>query len=229
MLAKSTVHQRLNFRFENKAKLRPVRARTVQIRHQIDLVDMQRLRTIYKSKTDNYVLSILDVLSWYHRLVPLLTKKSSHVARELVRIYKEHGAPRVTQHDQGREFEGVVAALCKKLAIKVVKGRPYHPQSQGKVERAHRSFKTKLMHDFLVMGKAGVNWVKSLPKYARSLNEEPKEELSRKSDFEIYYGYKPNVAATGNPNVQEWDVVSNKYHKMIRPCPKDYSELEANL
>lgn len=79
------------------------------------------------------------------------------------------------------------------------------------------------------MGKAGVNWVKSLPEYARSLNEDPKEELSWKSPFEIYYGRKPNVAATGNPNVQEWDVASNKYHKMIRPCPKDYSKHEANL
>ena len=229
VLAKSTVHQRLNVRFENKARLRPVRARTVQIRHQIDLVDMQRLRTIYKGKTYKYVLSILDVFSRYHWLVPLQTKKSSHVARELVRIYREHGAPRVIQHDQGREFEGAVAALCKKLAIKVVKGRPYHPQSQGKVERAHRSFKKKIMHDFLVMGKADINWVKSLPEYARSLNEDPKEELSWKSPFEIYYGRKPNVAATGNPNVQEWDVASNKYHKMIRPCPKHYSEHEANL
>ena len=79
------------------------------------------------------------------------------------------------------------------------------------------------------MGKAGVNWVKSLPEYARSLNEDSKEELSGKSPFEIYYGRKPNVAATGNPNVQEWDVASNKYHKMIRPCPKDYSKHEANL
>ena len=41
VLAKSSIHQRLNVRFENKARLRPVRARTVQIRHQIDLVDMQ--------------------------------------------------------------------------------------------------------------------------------------------------------------------------------------------
>ena len=83
VLAKSSVHQRLNVRFENKARLRPVRARTVQIRHQIDLVDMKILRTKYKGKTYKYVLSIIDVFSRYHWLVPLQTKKSSQVACEL--------------------------------------------------------------------------------------------------------------------------------------------------
>ena len=229
VLAKSSVHQRLNVRFENKARLRPVRAKTVQIRHQIDLVDMKRLHTKYKGKTYKYVLSIIDVFSRYHWLVPMQTKKSSHLACELLHIYIEHGAPRVIQHDQGREFEGAVAALCKKLSIKVVKGRPYHPQSQGKVERAHRSFKKKIMHDFLVMGKAGVNWIQSLPDFARSLNLDPKEELSWKSPFEIYYGRKPNVVSTGNPHVEEWDMTSKKYQSMIHPCSKDYSEHETNL
>ena len=218
MLAKSSFHQRLNDRFENKARPRPVRARTVQIRHQIDLVDMNRLRTKYKGKTYRYVLSIIDVFSRYHWLVPLQTKKSSQVARELLRI-----------HTEGREFEGAVAALCEKLGIKVVKGRPYHPQSQGKVERAHRSFKKKIMHDLLVMGKACVNWIKSLPDCARSLNLDPKEELSWKSPFEIYYGRKPNVDSKGNPNAEEWDMTSKKYHSMIHPHSKDYSERETSL
>ena len=154
---------------------------------------MKKLRTKYKGKTYKYVLSIIDVFSRYHWLVPLQTKKSSQAAGELLRIYTEHGAPRVIQHYQGREFEGVVAAFCKKLSIKVVNSRPYHPQLQGKVEQAHRSFKKKIMHDLLVMGKVGVNWIKSLPDYARSLNLDPKEELSWKSPFEIYYRRKPNV------------------------------------
>ena len=122
VLPKLTVHQRLNICFENKARLWPVRARTGQIRHEIYLVDMQRLHTIYKGKTYKYVLSIFDVFSKYHWLVPLQSKKSSHVACELVCIYKEHGAPRVIQHNQGWKLQGTVAALCKKLAIKVVKG-----------------------------------------------------------------------------------------------------------
>lgn len=190
---------------------------------------MQKLRTKYKGKTYKYVLSIIDVFSRYHWLVPLQTKQSSHVARELHRIYREHRAPRVIQHDQGREFEGAVAVSCKKLKIKVVKGRPSHPQSQGKVERAHRSFKKKVMHDLLVMGKAGVNWVKSLPDYARSLNQDPKEELSWKSPFEIYYGRRPNVAGPANRNAEEWDMTASKYHHMIHPRPETIQNMKENF
>ena len=85
------------------------------------------------------------------------------------------------------------------------------------------------MHDLLVLGKAGVNWIKSLPDYARSLNLDPKKELSWKSLFEIYYGCKPSVVSTGNPHAEEWDMTSKKYHSMIHPHSKDYSQHETNL
>ena len=178
VLSKSTIHQKLNVRFTNRARLGPIRARGVQIRHQIDLVDMQKIQTKYGGKLFKYVLSIMDVFSHYHWLIPLERKLSSNVARELIRVYREHGAPRVIQHCKGTEFDGAVHRLCKKLEIKVVKGRPYHPQSQGKVERAHRTFKKKLRFDFLAMKKAGVNLVKRLPNYAEALNQDPKEELA---------------------------------------------------
>ena len=62
--------------------------------------------------------------------------------------YRENGVPRVIQHDQGPEFDGAVSRLCKKLQIKVINGLPYHPQSQGKVERGHRSLRKKISYDF---------------------------------------------------------------------------------
>lgn len=46
------------------------------------------------------------------------------------------------------------------------------------------------MYDLLSIRKTGVNWVKCLPDYARTLNDELKEELSWKSAFEVYYGRK---------------------------------------
>ena len=101
-------------------------------------------------------------------------KKSSSIAVVLSTIYKGHGPPCVLQHDQGRQFDGAVNKLCKKLGIKAIKGRPYHPQSQGKIERAHRSFKKRITYHHLTMRKTGVNWAKCLPEYARTLNQEVK-------------------------------------------------------
>ena len=73
-----------------------------------------------KGKVFKYVLSVMDVFSRYQWLVPLERKLSSHVARELRRVYRENGVPRVIQHDQGPEFDGAVSRLCKKLKIKVI-------------------------------------------------------------------------------------------------------------
>ena len=202
------------------------------MRHQIDLVDVDKLCTKYTGKVFRYVLSVMNVFSRYHWLVPLQRKRSSHVARELIRIYREHGAPLVIQHDQGTKFDGAVSRLCKRLQIKVIKGRPYHPQSQGKVERAHRTFKKKLRYDFLSTKKAGVNCPEELPHYAQALNQDPKEELAWKSPFEIYFGWKPSVATEAHSScAKEWDVQAEKYEDIgqtttdktkVRLRPRDY-------
>ena len=189
VLGKSRLHQRLNFPFQNKAALKPVRARSVQICNRLDLVSMESMPVKWIGKVFKYVLSLMDVFSRYQWLIPLERKKNGPIAAALSTIYKEHGPPRVLQHDQGREFDGAVNKLCKKLGIKVIKGRT---QSQGKFERAHRSFKKKITYDLLTMRKTGVNWAKCLrPEYARTLNQEVKEELSWKCPFEVYYGRKP--------------------------------------
>ena len=124
---------------------------------------MEKLKTKHRGKVFKYVLLVMDVSRRYQGSVPLERKLSSHVARELLRIYRENGVPRVIQHDHGPEFDGAASRLCKKLKIKVIKGRPYHAQSQGKVERGHRSLRKKISYDFFAMKKAGVIWVKALP------------------------------------------------------------------
>lgn len=166
---------------------------------------MEKLKTKHKVKVFKYVPSVLDVFSRYRCLVPLERKLSSHVACELLRIYRENGVPRGIQQDQGAEFDGAVSCLCKKLKIKVIKGQPHNLQSQGKVERGHRSLRKK-SYDFLAMKKAVVNWVKALPSFTDALNQDPQEELAWKSPFEIYFGQKPNlVHNTGYMCAKEWD------------------------
>jgi len=104
-----------------------------------------------------------------------------------------HGPPDRLQSDRGKKFYGRLENMCKKCKIKRIRSTPYHPQSQGKVERWHRRFRNKMMFDLHSLKGNGVNWVKNLPTHCRIFNEEKKEELGWLSPFEVYYGRKSNV------------------------------------
>jgi hypothetical protein len=54
--------------------------------------------------------------------------------------------PEILQSDNGKEFLGYYIKIIKEEfhTIKVVKGRAYHPASQGSVERGNATFKKAL-------------------------------------------------------------------------------------
>ena len=70
---------------------------------------------------------------------------------------------------------------------------PYHPQSQGKVERSHRSLRKKINFDLINFSKVGVNWVSKLMEYQKVLNEESMNVLGKQSPFEVFYGRASNA------------------------------------
>ncbi|XP_049926648.1 uncharacterized protein LOC126406426 [Epinephelus moara] len=149
---------------------------------------MGEWRVKYGRVTYRYILTVIDVFSRYVWLRPLKGKHSAEISRHLEDIYNEHGPPKVLQHDQGKEFKGAVKKLMDSLQVKIIQSSPYHPQSQGKVERSHRLLRKKIMYDLVQYQKGGVNWVKHLPIYAKVMNEDPKEVLSVMSPFQVYYG-----------------------------------------
>lgn len=194
-------HYRRNAKFSNKAKLKPIRAKDVQIRHQIDLMDMGKRGTCkLHGVTYRYVLSVIDVFSRFIWLRPIDKKFSETIAKELQSIYLEHGYPRVIQCDQGPEFKGAVKKLCRRLKIKIICSRPYHPQSQGKVERSHRSLRAKMEYDILKMRKKGVNWANNIQEYQHILNNDPKEVLGYKTIYNV--GEKVYVRLPGKDNLK---------------------------
>ena len=79
------------------------------------------------------------------------------------------------------------------MNIKLIYSRPRHPQSQGKVERCHRTLKSKMEYDLQKMAQDGVNWAKQLPLYQRIISNDPKEVVAYKIPFEIYFARKCNA------------------------------------
>ena len=141
-------HYRRNAEFLNKAKLKPIRARDVHVRHQIDLMDMSKKGSVkMNGHLNRYVLTVIDVFSRFLWLRPLESKSSQVIASELESIYMEHGSPEIIQCDQGGEFKKALKLLCDRMNIKLIYSRPRHPQSQGKVERCHRKLRPKMEYD----------------------------------------------------------------------------------
>ena len=105
----------------------------------------------------------------------------------------EHGSPEIIQCDQGGEFKKALKLLCDSINKKLIYSRPRRPQSQGKVERYHRTLRSKKEYDLQKIGQDGVNWAKQLPLYQRILNNDPKEVMAYKTPFEIYFARKCNA------------------------------------
>ena len=76
------------------------------------------------------------------------------------------------------------------MNIKLIYSLPRHPQSKGKVERCHRTLKSKIEYHLSKLGQDGVNWAKQLPTYQRILKNNPKEVIAHKTLFEIYFARK---------------------------------------
>lgn len=160
---------------------------------------MQRMSAKLHGKTFRYILTVQDIFSRYIWLRPLTGKESKQVAKELQELYCEVGPPKVLQCDNGGEFKKAVEHLCRKLEVKIIRSSPYHPQSQGKVERSHRTLRKKIMYDLGHMSKVGVNWVSQLRAYQKILNEEPMDVLGSQSPFEVFYGRETNAVTQRFP------------------------------
>ena len=170
-------YKQFSVKFTNKAKPRPVRAKTVHDFHQIDLVDMVKMKLEHKGKCYKYNLLVLDIFSKFHWLAPLESKSAFEVKGKLEQIYLIHGTPKRMQNDNGGEFKKGVKQFCKGNKINMIKSRPYNPKAQGKVERSHRVLRKKIYYDMSKMKKNRVNWVKNLPMYMKCLNNDKREDL----------------------------------------------------
>jgi hypothetical protein len=93
--------------------------------------------------------------------------------------------------DNGPEFKAQVNDLAQNLGIRIVRGRAYHPQSQGSVEVANRTFKRRLAALQLARGVS--TWVDLLPELALTINTTTSHALPRnKTPFEVWFGRKPH-------------------------------------
>lgn len=98
------------------------------------------------SNGSTYLLTCVDRYTRWPEAIPIPDALAETVARAFVANWvSRYGVPSVITTDQGRQFESMLyLALCKLLGVKRIRTTPYHPISNGLVERFHRSLKQAL-------------------------------------------------------------------------------------
>ena len=129
--------------------------------------DLMDLHQSYSGK--RYVLSIVDHLSRYVQLIALPDKQAETVANAFIQEYVTlFGAPKVLVTDNGSEFNNrLFAEVCKLVQIKASLTTPFHPSSNGMIERIHRTIKDSLS---ILSDESPLSWDEYLPYVRYALN-----------------------------------------------------------
>jgi transposase InsO family protein len=100
-------------------------------------------------------LTVLDDHSRYSiGLRACDNERTETVQRELVEMFRHSGLPRRMLMDNGPPWSDTgdqhwtrLTAWLVRLGISISHGRPYHPQTQGKDERFHRTLAAEVLRD----------------------------------------------------------------------------------
>ena len=115
-----------------------------------------------RSRSENrFVLVLCDYATRYAEAVPMRTVHAEAVADELVKVFSRVGIPEEILTDQGTNFtDKLLGELYRLLNIKALRTSPFHPQTDGLVERFNGTLKDMLRKTAQEDGK---DWDKLLP------------------------------------------------------------------
>uniref|UniRef100_A0A158P4M0 RNA-directed DNA polymerase n=1 Tax=Tetranychus urticae TaxID=32264 RepID=A0A158P4M0_TETUR len=97
------------------------------------------------NQVKKYIIVLVDILSRYVFAKLTTNQTAQTVISLLTSLFQTFGFPKVIQTDQGTNFTSeAVHQFLKENGIKHEKSNPYHPQSQGIVERCNRTIAERL-------------------------------------------------------------------------------------
>lgn len=138
------------------------------------------------SSGNKYLLVVVDCFTKWPEAMPLKDKKANTVARSLVdQVFSRHGVPLELHTDQGRNFESkLFQEMAVLLGIKKTRTTPLHPQSDGQVERQHRTILDYLAKFICENQK---DWDRWIPLYLLAFRSS-KQEATGATPAEMYLG-----------------------------------------
>jgi len=150
------------------------------------------------STGNKYILTFQDNLTKFSKAIPIPNQEAATVAREFtIKIVLEYGIPEEVLTDQGTNFVSeMFKNVCKLLKINKVQTTAYHPESNGALERSHRTLTEYLRH---YINADQTDWDEWLPYAIFTYNTTP-HTATGYTPFELVYGHQATLpSALSNP------------------------------
>jgi hypothetical protein len=138
-----------------------------------------------------YILTCQDNLSKYLVAVPMFSQTAEEVALNFMRyVILQYGIPSSIVTDQGTQFMGdIFKRLCKLLKVHKLNTSAYHPESNGALERAH---KTIIEYVRCFSDPKNNDWNYFLQFACFVYNTSP-HTMTKYTPYEILFGRKANI------------------------------------
>ena len=156
------------------------------IKEPFERIAMDIVGPLPRSQSGNrFILVICNYATRYPEAVPLRTINAENITEELVKFFSRVGMPKEILTDQGSNFVSqFLTEIYRLLHIHPIRTTPYHPQTDGLVERFNKTLKSLLWKAAVDVGK---DWDKLLP-YLLFAYQEVLQASTGFSPFELLYG-----------------------------------------
>lgn len=149
-------------------------------------IGMDIVGPLEKSSSGNrFILVLCDYATRYPEAFPLRSIKAKQIANCLLQLFSRVGVAKEILTDCGTNFMSkLLKQVYQLLGVKGIRTTPYHPQTDGLVERYNKTLKHMLRK---FVSSTGSDWDQWLPYLLFAYREVPQSSTGF-SPFELLYG-----------------------------------------
>ena len=144
------------------------------------------------SEGHRYVIIATDYFTKWIEAKPLVDQISKETANFVKGIIESFGAMSVVRTDQGTHFKGAFQEFLEMNLVDHRLSRPYHPQSNGLVERSVQTISKALKKSVTGDERMVLTWSDRLPAVVRGYNMST-QASTKQSPFYLMHGWNPQV------------------------------------
>ncbi|KAL4082901.1 hypothetical protein QTP88_029555 [Uroleucon formosanum] len=174
-----------------------------------------------------FILTLQDDLSKFAWAVPMPNHEANTVAKFFVTQFVcLHGLPQSLVTDCGTEFlSKEFKEVCQLLKIKQTSTSPYHPQSNGSLERSHRTL-AEYLRSFVK--KDPQNWDTHVP-FAMFCHNSTTHTSTKYQPYQLVYGHPITVPNSFMKNTEPQYNYNDYYFELKRNMQEAQAQAKTHL